>query len=1732
MVEAATEFRKNSFNDSDSAILAKVATTFQNVSDEAISAGDSASFIIAQMKAFGIEAGNAEHIIDAVNAVSNNYAVSSGQLAKNLGNMSAALSVGNNSFEESLGLLTAGTEVTRNASKVSRALVSVQSRLNQVIDESSSTGQALTDWYKKHNIAILDQQDQLRSLYDVLTDVAKIWPELTKNEQAYYLNQQAGANQSQNLAAILSNFDTAAKATATALNSAGSAMRENEAFQESLEYQTNNLKAEFQDLANNVIDKQLISALLTLGDAFLKVANTGLGTFIAKVGLLAGTGWGLTSLAKVSKLIPTITRQFSDFGAVLSLVAEGSGTFGAAISAAGGFASVSLPILLAVGAAIVGIYEGVKAYNEYVESHKYENLVVHFEELNEQVKKTADNLEEAQKKLDALEKTPTVDRGKEWRKEREELQQTIDAYEYLLELRKGEAEDAAEEAYSADVTTSVSYSGNISDKGTINISPYSGTSVHAIKLTQEQLEALTADYDNVKDAVRANISAFDEYIDEMSKTKIAELIESGDTIGAYKKMEDALRYIGIRFKEVTVSAEEYTAAQSRNMSVLSSEISIAVSNGEKITQLQQDEYEGYIKASQGRYEYIKGLDDASDTQKAFAANYETMVRNFVKYNLSNELMNATDAVTYLTNVLPGGAQAALEFAQAYGLIGKDVTFDSLGLVELADGALAIKENCYQATDGLYCLKDGCDALAGSGDEVADAMSQIEVATYDTSTAAAQLTASLFDQNGQLTEAGLQALSVDSSMRSMAQAELQAQQEAASANYNKLILEIQEVGSAAMITAGQLSQMMALAGVGSAQGLVGGLASGASSDIEGLKSAFFRAFGKSADSDIEAFNKWVSSRVSSAGKSTYDKIMEDTQKRLDELEKNFPSGGGGGGSSGKSAEEKAAEEAEKQAKKAQKAQEKAAKESQQAYESAAKSAEQAAQEAARAAEQAAEEAKQKILDSIQELKDASDDFWNSKTDAIEETNKELDRQKQLEEKLKELEEAKQKKILLYKNGQFQYDKDYGTIAKAQADYEETRDKIQRERELEQLQEMKDNATEIFNEMKDIVQNGGNVTQSMINSWLSQMQSDGANYYDSNKQMLNEWLEWARGAITEFTMSVSETVSGSGDSSGSGSSNGGGDGWGLNVWATQHQGDKKDEDERGSPYVDAWYHLFKKELLNGLDLGVNSVFVDYSKKILDGLDDVYEEQDYLQRNQAIKGLYDEMKKLTDQLGYVPDYLKEFMELGAGLKSNIDIIAMQYAQNYDKLGSVGKTMLDALLSGNEDYMVANKSRIADMAGGTTEDLMWWSYVRTAGSAAAAKQLFDKRTEDDKKIAEGIYGDKLSQLQTMIDRAGGIVTDEIYEWATKAIGVLDPFGSGLTSMYSDVVTGNKYLYQSQAALEQLGYHGFLGNFGYTSEGGVSAPTAALIKSKMLGSTVSNTREESRNRLIAGNISRIEDNLEDVAHGQNVSQEYINKAKDFIAKTIQENSNKWFDTFDEAEKERLHVQNEQLRVLQSQVEAMESQNTTWDKMLDNEQDIIQDFDTDIQEQVEALRAQMAENSAAWWQTEDKETRDALHEANVELAKQIEQLLGNGVQMKYEGHTGTWSWQGARNASGTHNFIPMGKDENIDPWFSGGGKGGINGANAGLSLVGENGPELRVLRRGDNIMPADKTANLWKWASLTPSSMLGAIGNSGKKTNSVYYGFNISNLQLPNATDAKSLVQGLKNYALQYNYKR
>lgn len=94
---------------------------------------------------------------------------------------------------------------------------------------------------------------------------------------------------------------------------------------------------------------------------------------------------------------------------------------------------------------------------------------------------------------------------------------------------------------------------------------------------------------------------------------------------------------------------------------------------------------------------------------------------------------------------------------------------------------------------------------------------------------------------------------------------------------------------------------------------------------------------------------------------------------------------------------------------------------------------------------------------------------------------------------------------------------------------------------------------------------------------------------------------------------------------------------------------------------------------------------------------------------------------------------------------------------------------------------------------------------------------------------------------------------------------------------------------------------------------------------------------------------------------------------------------------------------------------------------------------------------------------------------------------------------------------------------------GTRGANGGLSLVGENGPELRVLNQGDGILPSGITDNLWRWGSMTPTDMLSSLA---QKAQSWAQTLNISNVTLPNVRDAQSFVSGLRELAQQYVTRR
>lgn len=468
MIQAATEFKKSGFSEKDSLELGRVASMYQNVADAELTAGEAANFIVSQMKAYNMTAQQSEHIIDAVNEVSNNFAVSSADIATNIGKASAALATGNVTYEQSIGLMTAMTEITRNGAKSARGLVSIQSRYNQIIDESSSTGKKLTAWYKEHNIAIKDQNGQLRSFYEVGKDVAAIWDTLSDNEKKYYLNTQAGANQSQNLAALMRNYDTAVEATATALDSAGSAAKENARYMESMEGKLKNLKSAWEDFSRKMVNSDMLKAGIDAltdalnflstdgGQALIKVAAGFTGLYLAAKPFMALFGLGSSAKAikgfnvftknlnKAGKKFPGHAKKFSGMSSAFVVGSKKSnkslGTLGKTLAKTfgGGAAGLGLTgaggLVAGIGLLSVALAKFIpigEEANKKVFDKKYDKSLEQLEELKHKYKGVKDEIAELEAKRDSGEKLTS---GEEHRLEL--LKEQEEALKRQIELQK------------------------------------------------------------------------------------------------------------------------------------------------------------------------------------------------------------------------------------------------------------------------------------------------------------------------------------------------------------------------------------------------------------------------------------------------------------------------------------------------------------------------------------------------------------------------------------------------------------------------------------------------------------------------------------------------------------------------------------------------------------------------------------------------------------------------------------------------------------------------------------------------------------------------------------------------------------------------------------------------------------------------------------------------------------------------------------------------------------------------------------------------------------------------------------------------------------------------------------------------------------------------------------------------------------------------------------------------
>lgn len=326
MVSSASEFKRSGYSEEDAAILSKVSALFQNVADEEVEAGDAASFIVSQLKAFNFTANEAEGIIDAINEVANNFSVSSTDIATGLSKTSAAMSVLGNDFNQTIGLVTAGTEIlTGQASKVARGLRTIGNNFANAAKESNSFNIKVQGTTK--TISLINKQTgDIASTFDIFKELSKYWGDMTNAEKQAVAIAYAGKNQFEVFSSVMSNFGQAIEATNTAMNSQGSAMKENSRYMESFEAKINNVKAAWEKVVLAFADSDAIKDILD------KVANA------------------LNALAENEQAISTITKIAKALLIIKGFKIAGS-LFTGAIGSAKEFLSVVKKIVSVLGAA-------------------------------------------------------------------------------------------------------------------------------------------------------------------------------------------------------------------------------------------------------------------------------------------------------------------------------------------------------------------------------------------------------------------------------------------------------------------------------------------------------------------------------------------------------------------------------------------------------------------------------------------------------------------------------------------------------------------------------------------------------------------------------------------------------------------------------------------------------------------------------------------------------------------------------------------------------------------------------------------------------------------------------------------------------------------------------------------------------------------------------------------------------------------------------------------------------------------------------------------------------------------------------------------------------------------------------------------------------------------------------------------------------------------------------------
>lgn len=339
-------------------------------------------------------------VLDGANGISNNYATSVEKLAGGMGIVSSLAAQAGMKVEETMaaiGTITAVTQESGNsAARALRALIlNIQGSTEIAIDEE--TGERWTEDEIQQmaaalgdlNIATREYKDgveQLRNPMEVIGELSQKYRDglVSEVQLQEVVSALGGKVRSNQLQALISNYEMYEEMIDTYQDSVGSADQELDIYLNSWEAKAKRLQNQWVEFIDSMKASEISKGLLDVGNALLTIANTDIGTTIIQVTALsaaitalavaysnyakakasADSAEAISGLGGLSKAVGAVKEFGASFGTAIkgaaSAVSGASGLVGKFTAGLSALTETAGGTFLAVGGVIAAITALVK----------------------------------------------------------------------------------------------------------------------------------------------------------------------------------------------------------------------------------------------------------------------------------------------------------------------------------------------------------------------------------------------------------------------------------------------------------------------------------------------------------------------------------------------------------------------------------------------------------------------------------------------------------------------------------------------------------------------------------------------------------------------------------------------------------------------------------------------------------------------------------------------------------------------------------------------------------------------------------------------------------------------------------------------------------------------------------------------------------------------------------------------------------------------------------------------------------------------------------------------------------------------------------------------------------------------------------------------------------------------------------------------------------------------------